>query len=61
MVSKIVKRRALGDAALESIDETTELDKEGFRELLTTIDRGLRALPATAQVCVKHYTHLLAD
>lgn len=50
MVSKIVKRRALGDAALESIDETTELDKEGFRELLTTIDRGLRALPATAQV-----------
>jgi NADH:ubiquinone reductase (non-electrogenic) len=34
----------------KEIDETSALDKEQFQELLKTIDSGLRALPATAQV-----------
>lgn len=32
------------------IDENAQLDKAAFDELLERIDRGLRALPATAQV-----------
>ena len=32
------------------LDESTELDKAAFEALLGKIDRGLRALPATAQV-----------
>lgn len=34
----------------QGIDESSTLDREQFRELLKTIDLGLRALPATAQV-----------
>ena len=34
------------------LDESTQLDKTAFEDLLGKIDRGLRALPATAQVCV---------
>lgn len=32
------------------LDESAQLDKSAFEELLGKIDRGLRALPATAQV-----------
>jgi hypothetical protein len=35
---------------LQTLEEDTELSKEEFRKLLETIDSGLRALPATAQV-----------
>ena len=35
---------------LADIDENTQLSKAAFVELLTKIDSGLRALPATAQV-----------
>ena len=38
------------DPMYEGIDERSTLDQEQFRELLKTIDSGLRALPATAQV-----------
>ena len=50
MVGGIIKRRSNTDGPVSALSEDTELDKEGFRELLTSIDRGLRALPATAQV-----------
>ena len=32
------------------LDESTVMDKQAFESLLGKIDRGLRALPATAQV-----------
>lgn len=38
---------------LQTLEEDTELSREEFKKLLETIDSGLRALPATAQV-----THL---
>ena len=50
MVGGIIKRRAQTEGPVSALREDTELDKEAFRELLTSIDRGLRALPATAQV-----------
>jgi hypothetical protein len=53
MVGGIIKRRAQTEGPVSALREDTELDKEAFRELLTSIDRGLRALPATAQVCVR--------
>lgn len=37
-------------SALDTLDEDTALTKEEFHELMASIDRGLRALPATAQV-----------
>ena len=37
-------------SALDTLDEDTALTKEEFQELMASIDRGLRALPATAQV-----------
>lgn len=47
-----------GDSAgintLQTLDEETELSREQFKELLGTIDSGLRALPATAQVRLMH-------
>lgn len=36
---------------LQTLEEDTELTQEEFKQLLETIDSGLRALPATAQVC----------
>lgn len=36
---------------LQTLEEDTELTREEFKQLLETIDSGLRALPATAQVC----------
>lgn len=35
---------------LQTLEEDTELSREQFKKLLETIDAGLRALPATAQV-----------
>ena len=35
---------------LAEIDPQNQLDKANFEELLSKIDSGLRALPATAQV-----------
>lgn len=35
-----------------TIEEDDELTKEQFTKLLEKVDSGLRALPATAQVCV---------
>lgn len=35
---------------LAEIDPEVRLNKESFEELLSKIDSGLRALPATAQV-----------
>ncbi len=35
---------------LADVNDKTELSREQFKELLTKVDSGLRALPATAQV-----------
>ena len=55
MVAKAFQA-AQGDSDKSSvykdIDESSQLDREQFSELLKTIDLGLRALPATAQVRV---------
>lgn len=40
------------------IDENAHLDKAAFDELLERIDRGLRALPATAQVAAQQGKYL---
>ena len=42
------------------LDPETRMDKADFEDLLTKIDSGLRALPATAQVWKKG-THLFFD
>ena len=49
------KARARGggenaDSPLSTLDEDAALTREEFSDLLASIDRGLRALPATAQV-----------
>ena len=38
MVGGIIKRRSNTDGPVSALSEDTELDKEGFRELLTSID-----------------------
>lgn len=43
---------------LQTLEEDTELSKEEFRKLLETIDSGLRALPATAQVAKQEGEYL---
>lgn len=45
---------------LQTLEEDTELTREEFKQVLETIDSGLRALPATAQVrwaCAKFAAH----
>ena len=42
----------------ENITDTSTLDREQFKELLKTIDLGLRALPATAQVAKQEGEYL---
>ncbi len=42
------------------VNEDASLDREQFRELLQTIDSGLRALPATAQVAKQEGDYLAA-
>ncbi len=39
-----------GNGVFAEITETSELGREDFKELLGKIDKGLRSLPATAQV-----------
>lgn len=46
------KGEAASNGAVGDINEDTELTREQFEELLGKIDKGLRALPATAQVRV---------
>ena len=38
------------DKAVGSITEDSKVTREQFKDMLTTIDLGLRGLPATAQV-----------
>lgn len=45
------------NSPINTIEESDELTKEQFRALLEKIDSGLRALPATAQVCFYGSTH----
>lgn len=51
MVAAAVSRgKAPVDAVVGELTEDTALEEAQFRDLLERIDRGLRALPATAQV-----------
>ena len=51
MVASAVSRgKKPVDAVVGELTEDTALEEAQFRELLEKIDRGLRALPATAQV-----------
>lgn len=43
---------------LKDISETSTLDRDQFKEMLKTIDSGLRALPATAQVAKQEGEYL---
>ena len=54
MVGSIVQKKT-SDPILENFTADTELSRDDFRELLRKIDAGLRALPATAQVCCKPF------
>ena len=40
---------------LNELSDDTEISRSQFEDLLTKIDKGLRALPATAQVSSCHY------
>lgn len=50
MVRNILIGMGKGNSALADIKEDTKLTKEEFGELIAKIDKGLRSLPATAQV-----------
>lgn len=52
MVSKVVSKMKKQESSSPFVDfsSDTQLDKKQFKELLESIDMGLRALPATAQV-----------
>ena len=53
MVGQLIRKKsgAVDSATpVSELREDTELDKEAFSEILSKIDQGLRALPATAQV-----------
>jgi hypothetical protein len=50
MVRKVLLGMGKGSSALADITEDTKLTKEEFGELIAKIDKGLRSLPATAQV-----------
>ncbi len=53
MVGQLIRKKsgAVDSATpVSELQEDTELDKEAFSEILSKIDQGLRALPATAQV-----------
>ena len=52
MVGTLIRKKssAVDDATpVSELGEDTELDKEAFSLILSKIDQGLRALPATAQ------------
>lgn len=46
---------------LQTLEEDTELSRDEFKQLLETIDSGLRALPATAQVRRMLWVYLVTD
>ena len=51
MVGGLLQKSAKGSSTpVGGYGADTELSKEQFQELLTSIDAGLRGLPATAQV-----------
>ena len=51
MVLESLGKEVKPDATLESmVNQDTPVTKEQFKELITKVDMGLRALPATAQV-----------
>ena len=51
MVGRLLNKGADGSSTpVGGYGADTELSKEEFQELLTSIDAGLRGLPATAQV-----------
>ena len=53
MVGTLIRKKSstVDDATpVSELGEDTELDKEAFSLILSKIDQGLRALPATAQV-----------
>jgi hypothetical protein len=59
MVFNLLKGMGKANTPLADIKEDTKLTKEEFRELIANIDKGLRSLPATAQVCFSsHFHHL---
>lgn len=47
-----------GDLYSKYVNDNASLDREEFRDLLQTIDSGLRALPATAQVAKQEGEYL---
>lgn len=55
------RNAATNGAVFESLSEDMTLTREEFRTLLTTIDSGLRALPATAQVAKQQGDFLAAQ
>ncbi len=61
LVGKAFKR-ASGSASdggvMDTIAEDAELPREEFADMLKTIDAGLRALPATAQVAKQQGEYL---
>ena len=62
MVGNLLKKAANGsDTPVGGYGPDTELSKEQFQQLLTSIDAGLRGLPATAQVWPSgnHPEHLI--
>lgn len=58
--AKATENKASCDIVYKDISESSSLDREQFRALLKTIDSGLRALPATAQVA-KQQGEFLAE
>ena len=51
MVGSLLQKSANGGSTpVGGYGADTELNKEQFQQLLTSIDAGLRGLPATAQV-----------
>lgn len=61
LVGKAFKRAAGSTSdggVMETIAEDAELPREEFADMLKTIDAGLRALPATAQVAKQQGEYL---
>jgi hypothetical protein len=53
------KRKDPFVSPFETVEENTAVSKEEFKDLLAQIDKGLRALPATAQVCISLLDHMI--
>ncbi|MEW5317674.1 MAG: hypothetical protein WDW38_008956 [Sanguina aurantia] len=50
MVKDVLKKPVTNGGPFAEVSATTQISKEEFKEMLGKIDKGLRALPATAQV-----------